>query len=167
MRFSPGQLIITGLIIVIVAVGAYFAAINTNKANNKDRQAVFLTNGQVYFGYVKNEKADPIVMTDVYYLQVQQALQADGTTSSNQADQQVSLVKLGNELHGPKDEMRINRAQVLFVEDMKDDSKVNQSIADYVKNGAANTSTSPAATATPAATTTPTPTPTASTKTTR
>lgn len=166
MKFTPAQLIITLVLIVIVAVGAYFGAIGLNKDDSpKERQAVFLTNGQVYFGYVKNEKSDPMVITDVYYLQVQQALQADGTASASQADQQVSLVKLGNELHGPKDEMRINREQILFVEDMKADSKVNESIADYVKNGAAAATT---ATPTPAAiTATPTPAATATPKTTR
>ena len=37
---------------------------------------------------------------------------------------QISLIKLGNELHGPTDEMRITRSHILFIEDLKNDSAV-------------------------------------------
>jgi len=47
---------------------------------------------------------------------------------------ELSLVKLGNELHGPTDAMHINRDQILFIEDLKDDSNVFQAITNY-KNG--------------------------------
>jgi hypothetical protein len=40
----------------------------------------------------------------------------------------INLVKLGAELHGPTDEMRINRDHILFIEDLKDDSQVVQGI---------------------------------------
>ena len=35
-----------------------------------------------------------------------------------------TLIKLGGELHGPKDQMTINRNQILFIEELKADSKV-------------------------------------------
>jgi hypothetical protein len=38
------------------------------------------------------------------------------------------LVKLGNELHGPTDELYINPNQVVFYEFLRDDSKVVESI---------------------------------------
>jgi hypothetical protein len=40
----------------------------------------------------------------------------------------INIVKLGGELHGPTDEMRINRDTVLFIEDLKSDSKVVSAI---------------------------------------
>jgi hypothetical protein len=93
-------------------------------------QAVFLTNGQVYFGKVDNGSTDPVVLRNVYYLQVTQQLQPEPNPSvSPNAVPQISLVKLGNELHGPKDEMRITRSQVLFIEDLKDDSQVVKAIS--------------------------------------
>ena len=85
-------------------------------------QAVFLTNGQVYFGKLYRENSAFPVLRNVYYLQVTQPpqpLQEGQTPPTN-----INLVKLGGELHGPQDEMRINRDQILFVEDMKADSKV-------------------------------------------
>lgn len=85
-------------------------------------QAVFLDNGQVYFGKLRRFGDYP-VLKDVYYLQITQQLQGSANDASN-----VNLVKLGNELHGPTDQMRINRQSILFIEDLKPDSQVVQAI---------------------------------------
>lgn len=145
MKLTVGQLVGIIALIVIVGLGAYFGAdkLKGTSASGKNRQAVFLTNGQVYFGYVKGENSQNVTMRDIYYLQVQQPLQQSDKKTDEQP--QVSLVKLGNELHGPTDEMRINRDHVLFIEDMKDDSKVNAAIADFIKNGGSTASPSPVA----------------------
>lgn len=138
MKITLGQLVGVIVLVAVVGVGAYFGSSKLKRTQvdgGKTRQAVFLTNGQVYFGLVKNEKADPIVLTDIYYLQVNQNLQNGDKNAQANQQQQVSLVKLGAELHGPKDEMRISRRQVVFIEDMKDDSQVNKAIANFVKNG--------------------------------
>jgi hypothetical protein len=89
-------------------------------------QAVFLTNNQVYFGKLSKVDSQYPVLRDVYYLQVNQALQPKGDTTTN-----INLVKLGGELHGPKDEMVINREHILFFEDLKDDSQIVAAIAQY------------------------------------
>ena len=91
----------------------------------RDRyQAVFLSNNQVYFCKLTNVNADYVDCTDIYYLQVQQSVQP----ADKNANPQVSLAKLGSELHGPEDHMRINRDQILFWENLKDDSKVVETI---------------------------------------
>ena len=41
------------------------------------------------------------------------------------------LTKLGGEIHGPEDKMIVNRQQVLFIENLKPDSKVVQLIKDH------------------------------------
>ncbi len=96
-------------------------------------QAVFLTNGQVYFGQASDLNANYVELRDVYYLQVSQALQpATGKQSAQTQQQSVSLAKLGvTELHKPKDEMKINRSQILFIEDLQDSSQVVKAITDY------------------------------------
>lgn len=97
-------------------------------------QAVFLSNGQVYFGKLSSE-GHWIVLKDIYYLQVTQQLQpapnADQTQQPNNQQPNIQLVKLGSELHGPKDSMYIDRDKILFWENMKDDSKVVQAIQKY------------------------------------
>ncbi|NQV90595.1 hypothetical protein HQ487_04310 [Candidatus Uhrbacteria bacterium] len=88
-------------------------------------QAVFLDNGQVYFGKLEQTKKDFYILTDVYYLQSGIAIDQDAN---------LSLMKLGSEAHGPKDRMEINVSHILFYEDMKDDSKVVQAIQQYTSN---------------------------------
>ena len=95
-------------------------------------QAVFLTNGQVYFGQISNTESNYVTLKDIYYLQVgpQQGSGAD----VSQSQQSISLVKLGNELHGPEDEMHISRSQILFYEDLKKDGSVVKAIDAYKTN---------------------------------
>jgi hypothetical protein len=97
--------------------------------DSKRYQAVFLSNGQVYFGRLSNSGSELVKMTNIWYLQVQQGTQsADALNDSSKS--QVSLAKMGNELHGPDDSMSISKDQVLFWENLKDDSKVVKAIKD-------------------------------------
>jgi hypothetical protein len=96
-------------------------------------QAVFLSNGQVYFGKVTDANNQTLVLENIYYLRSAGNLQVsnnDNTTTTPATDN-FSLVKLGNELHGPEDKMSINLSQVLFVEDLKAQSKVVEAIRAY------------------------------------
>lgn len=110
-------------------------------AKTGEYQAVFLTNGQVYFGKLADGGDRYIKLTDIYYLQVNQPQIQGSQQNAQQAQQQpqLQLVKLGNELHGPVDEMHINRDQVLFYEDMKADGKVAQAIKEYKANPTGST----------------------------
>ena len=128
------------LILVSVAALGWFAnkavmALTADSAvKSKQYQAVFLTNGQVYFGKLTKADSSYVEITDIYYLQVQQAVQPkDNSTAAS--NQQVSLAKLGGELHGPEDVMFISRQQVLFWENLKNDGKVVQAIANYKAGG--------------------------------
>jgi len=131
------------LVILVVVVVMYVLPMlgvtskpESRSLSKSEWQAIFLDNGQVYFGKVEGELANPVVLKDIYYLQVVQPLQqvGEGQTPAP-AQPQLSLVKLGNELHGPMDEMRINREHVLFVEDLKPDSKVVDAIHQYRTQG--------------------------------
>jgi hypothetical protein len=123
-------LLVVALAVLCLARMAYDRYSTWSMAKS-DYQSVFLTNGQVYFGKM-SFRDGWVVMSDVYYLQVTEDLQpasADGTPSQPANPQQnIQLVKLGNELHGPQDTMYIDRDKVLFWENMKDDAKVLQSI---------------------------------------
>lgn len=127
------------VVLVVVVVGLMFAWNAKNSGTTgasgveKDKyQAVFMTNGQVYFGKLAKVDAGYTELTDVYYLQVQQSVQPGTEEPAANAEQpQVSLTKLGNELHGPTDKMHISKDQVLFWENLKDDSTVVKAIKDY------------------------------------
>jgi hypothetical protein len=128
------------LVVVAVAVLVWFggkalaSATADGAVKGKQYQAVFLTNGQVYFGKVAHVDASYLKLADIYYLQVQQTVQPKDS-SSNSNNQQVSLAKLGGELHGPEDVMYISRQQVLFWENLKEDGKVAKAVKDYKAGG--------------------------------
>jgi len=119
-----------------VALLLYFGGPKeSNFIDNKKQQAVFLTNGQVYFGKVGAVTKDYLTLSNIYYLNVNQQVQpnqkdASGNSASNNS---ISLVKLGCELHGPVDRMVINREQVTFWENLKDDGQVSKAIAQWVQ----------------------------------
>ena len=127
-------------LVLILAVGISWSwwlfgrntSYNENQnINTSGFQAVFLTNGQVYFGKLADLNNKYVTITDIYYLQVQSNTGLQGSSSSGSNNSQVSLAKLGSELHGPKDKMYIASGQMLFWENLKTDSKVVQAINKY------------------------------------
>jgi hypothetical protein len=77
--------------------------------------AVFLTNGQTFFGKLEKLETEYPVLTDVYYVQ----------TQLNQETKEVTnrLIKRGNEWHAP-DRMVLNSQHILFVEPVTNESTV-------------------------------------------
>ncbi len=110
---------------------------------NKDKyQAIFLNSqdGQVYFGKLGIYNTDTYVLSDIYYVRVENPVQPEGQKQQN-SQANISLAKLGNELHGPEDVMYIARDQVLFWENLKDDGQVVKAIKDYKANGGTTNNT--------------------------
>lgn len=118
-------------VIVISALGfLYYKRFSTGASIDSGRyQAVFLTNGQVYFGKLHAMNRDYLKLTDIYYIQTKSSSTDKNNpqeTSSNTTN--IELVKLGNEVHGPEDTMIINRDQVSFFENLKKDGQVAKTI---------------------------------------
>ena len=123
--------------VTIIALGVIWMIVFT-KANPEHKfiddskmQAVFLSGGQVYFGKIRALNNNYVGMTDIYYLRVNQQVQPKQGETSQAQD--ISLVKLGCELHGPDDQMLINRDQVIFWENLKKDGQVAKAVEEYVK----------------------------------
>lgn len=118
------------LICTVLFVAFFYTFLIKPKMNNPGYQAVFLTNGQVYFGKIIDRSSKFLKLNDIYYLQLKQSLQEqDQQDLLSQSD--LSLIKLGNELHGPEDSMEIVINNILFIENLSDDSKVVKAIRDY------------------------------------
>ncbi|MEO6760756.1 MAG: hypothetical protein ABI220_00050 [Candidatus Saccharimonadales bacterium] len=134
-RISSGIVLIGAAILILLAVVAVVfmsnGGDNEHKLVNKDKyQAVFLNNGQVYFGHVNTLNNKYVELTDIYYLtQNSTSGGANATTDGN-----YTLVKLGcQQIHDPYDQMVINRDQVSFWENIQSNGKVTKSIADFKK----------------------------------
>lgn len=139
-------IILAVVVIVIVVLGVLFRDKLMNKGGsaaagkNSGYQAVFLTNGQVYFGKIGKDDKDYMTLSDIFYLQVVTPPLQGSQQTEQTSQQQISLVKLGNELHGPADSMHVNRSQVLFYEDLKSDGQVVKAIEAYKQNPNGTTS---------------------------
>jgi hypothetical protein len=151
-------IVVIGVALILVAVSLWLATGNFTNAqakqiNNKEYQAVFLTNGQVYFGKIDTLNSKFISLTHVFYIENQNSSSTSttATTSNN-----YTLRKLGvSELHAPEDKMVINGDQVSFWENLKDSSQVVTKIKEYYSNpSAANQSSSSSGTQGSSSTTT-------------
>jgi len=112
------------LLIAVVAFTAAFAFtkywdfVLTPPLGHAKYQAVFLTNGQTYFGQYLDRLGPYIKVENAFYIQ-QQAAQQEG----QQGD--LKLVRRGSELHQPDAEMLISKDAILFIEDLRPDSQVS------------------------------------------
>jgi hypothetical protein len=121
--------------VTVVLVGAVVVSLRNSGTNTSNEgklvdtskyQAVFLNNGQVYFGYIKDLNSSYIEMTNIFYLT------QGGSSSSSSSNSNYSLVKLGcQQIHDPLDQMVINRDQVTFWENLNPSGKVVSSINQF------------------------------------
>lgn len=123
-------IIVSVLVIAALLLKVFLVRQATQDIKTKQYQALFLTNGQVYFGKLTHPDGNFVELTDIYYLQTQAAQPAAGANAAA-TQQSLSLAKLGNELHGPEDAMFVAKNQVLFWENLKDSGKVVQAIKAY------------------------------------
>lgn len=137
-KSGPEWLKILTVVLLIGIVGLLVGIIFSFTSSKQDNessfidtskyQAVFLNNGQVYFGNIKELNNNYVRMTNIYYL-------TQGSTSgssSSSSSSNYSLVKLGcQQIHDPLDEMVINRDQVTFWENLNPSGKVVSSIKQF------------------------------------
>lgn len=132
--FTVGSVaLLVSIAILIGAVASYFAFGNAGNEsqyiNKNEYQAVFVnvngtSGGQVYFGHIQNMTSDYVDLTNVFYIQNQ-------SSSSKTSSNSYTLVKLGCELHAPEDQMVVNRSQVYFWENLKNNGQVAQKIKQW------------------------------------
>ncbi len=120
-------LLVIGLGWLIVKLfGGSVDGIDTNRY-----QAVFLSNNtlasNVYFGKLERMSDGYYRLTHVYYLQQTKA-------DDQNKDAGVTLTKMTTQIHGPEDALVLPREQVLYYQNMRDDSKVVQAIKQDNKN---------------------------------
>lgn len=128
---------VLGVVVLGYLILSLFGLVGSSGAapmvDNSKYQAVFLSNGQVYFGKLGQAGAEYMKLTEVFYLQKKTAAadEANPQDAAAQSTEDVELVKLGNEIHGPEDTMLIAKEQVLFYENLKSDSTVAKTISEY------------------------------------
>jgi len=116
-------------VIGVVAFGGKPGSEQDKYVNSNQYQAVFLTNGQVYFGNVTKISSDYLQLQNIYYLTQNTSTDSKGNTTT---DGNYTLVKLGcQQIHDPVDQMIVERSQVSFWENLQDSGKVVTSIKQF------------------------------------
>lgn len=113
------------LFFLVIICGYYFAHTKKIVAQTSDWYAIKLVNNEMYFGQVADIKADPLAIKNVYY-------NYQGKDETDQSSN-LRLVKRGKESYGPSGEMLVVRSQVVYIEPLKNNSKVLEAILDYEK----------------------------------
>ena len=87
-------------------------------------QAVFLSNGQTYFGRYIDRIGSYVKIEGAYYIQQTPT----ATEEQPNLPPESKLVRRGSELHQPLPYVLIPKTAILFVEDLRSDSSVVQFI---------------------------------------
>jgi len=123
---------IIAAVVVALGIGIWWVYMATHPGVQQLRsdryQAVFLNNGQVFFGNLKNVNGEYLVLENAYYTKKAEVPE-DATDEQKAAIQNnVSLAKVGSEVYGPETSMSIRSEQVLFWQNLSADSKVASAI---------------------------------------
>lgn len=134
--------IATALVVVVLVCLAVWAIIGaksgpTTAIDTTKYQAVFLTNGQVYFGKLSIVFGDEYMkLTDIYYLEAEASEDAGTNSAADGAKQQTKitqnnfqLVKYSDVLYNTEDEMIISKDKVLHYENLRPEGTVGKAIS--------------------------------------
>lgn len=117
-------------IIVIIAaliwIDTNFNILSSSQANKQARtqlQAVFLANGQVYFGALSRYGTGSWRLDRAHYVQVSKT--SDGAAPQ---ETRTTLKKLSDDMHRPHDTMIIPASGILFWQNLQADSPIAQAI---------------------------------------
>ena len=127
-RFWLIASIVVGVLLVGFIAWSLLFGNKTNGAgiDGGKYQAVYLMNGQIYFGKLTALGNDHLKLTKVYYLQTPAATTGESNTQANANNPQ--LIKLSNAIYGPSDEMVISKDQVLYFQNLDSKGKATQLI---------------------------------------
>jgi hypothetical protein len=100
--------------------------------------AVFVNsqNQEAFVGHVSGAAANDITMKDIYYLTFE-ARDAAGNSIANPRPDDIKPVikKLGQEVYGPKDFVSVNRLNLRYYTELRDDSQVVKAIRAFEHAG--------------------------------
>ena len=127
-RLSPVQqriaLIVIGVLVILLAVFWLIRQVyqtNLQRIDTSKYQIIRLVNGQVYFGKLQNTSGEYLVMNAPH------VAQSVKDTATN-AEETTALVRVKDQVYGPEDSIAIRADQVVFWQNLRDDSKVTQAI---------------------------------------
>lgn len=137
---KPLFLLIIGVLVAIaVVVGVWFYATRPQPQavtgiDDSKYQAVFLTNGQIYFGKLHTFNDEYLMLTDGYYPQAKSDQSAENKDKDASKDSGIQLIPMSKEVYGPENQIYVSKKQILHYENLRSDSQVARLISQNAKN---------------------------------
>lgn len=122
MRSSPALPAKLGLFVMLLVATLLLVQwwdFTMPSAGRATYQAVFLANGQTYFGRYYDRLGPYAKVENAFYVQQSKGAAEDAPPESR-------LVRRGSELHQPTAAMLIAKSAILFVEDLRETSPIAQ-----------------------------------------
>lgn len=126
-----------GIALVIAALAwfdANFHILSASQENAIARnklQAVFLTNGQIYFGALSRHGVGYWRLDRAHYVQVSKApaeVSSDKKNDTAPQETYTTLMRLSDDVHRPENTLFIPVSNILFWQNLRNDSPVTQAI---------------------------------------
>ena len=114
-----------GLLYFKILPSLTFPSVNTNTL-----QAVFLDNGLIYFGKLKEVNRDYVALDEAYYLR---------TNTQTPNDGGLNLVRVIDDLHRPENTIYISKTKITFWENLQVNSPVLTIIKQQTSKGQSTT----------------------------
>lgn len=123
LAFTSVRTRATRIALFVVLLTATFLAVRwwdfTLPSFGARYQAVFLANGQTYFGHYLDRLGPYVKVENAFYI-TQAPTAEEGQTPESR------IIRRGSELHQPQPFVLIPKTAILFVEDLRRDSQVAQ-----------------------------------------
>ncbi len=119
------KLVVLPVVVVVLAgfVAAWLWLLpQGQRIDSSVYQAVYLTNGQAYFGKLKGTSGEYVTLESPYTVQEVQA------ENGKDAQGQTTLLKVRDQVYGPDDSIALRSENILFWQNLRSDSKVQQAI---------------------------------------
>ena len=122
------KLFLTAVFIGLLALGFAVTMTILNPTQRIDRnsyQVVYMTNGQLYFGKLQNVSGEFLQLKSPY---IEKILQVDTANDTSKDAPKTTLIKATDQLYGPEDSIALKSSQVLYWQNLREDSKVTSVI---------------------------------------
>lgn len=120
------------IILAAVAYGGYtvYSAKMNSQGSTGGYYGVFMDNNDVYFGKIANRTDLFVTLQNTFYLRVTQVphTEADGRQVALSS---FDLVKMGTEVHKPKDKVELQVSHIISIQELDPSSQVITTINNY------------------------------------
>ena len=121
-------LVVVAFITVSLWQDGTFRNISQSFRFKNSYQAVFLNNGQLYFGKITEITNEYIIMEKPHFLQLAQESE---DLEVQEVQPEMKLISIKDEFHKPKDFVLIEKSAVIFIEELRDVSQIADAIANF------------------------------------